>query len=57
MPWVRQWHDEVDPLYDGSPAEAYDAFLADAMGQHALTADTLTGWRPQAATRGRRATK
>ncbi|WP_322770638.1 BREX-2 system adenine-specific DNA-methyltransferase PglX, partial [Frankia sp. Cr1] len=49
MPWVRQWHNEVDPLYDGSPAEVYDAFLAEAMGRHALTADALTGWRPPAA--------
>ncbi|CAI7976828.1 Adenine-specific methyltransferase PglX [Frankia sp. Hr75.2] len=57
MPWVRQWHNEVDPLYDGSPAEVYDAFLAEAMGRHALTADALTGWRPQTVTRGRRATK
>ncbi|WP_322749519.1 MULTISPECIES: BREX-2 system adenine-specific DNA-methyltransferase PglX [unclassified Frankia] len=57
MPWVRQWHNEVDPLYDGSPAEVYDAFLAEAMGRHALTADALTGWRPPAATRGRRGAK
>lgn len=57
MPWVRQWHNEVDPLYDGSPAEVYDAFLADAMGRHNLTADALADWRPQAAARGRRATK
>lgn len=55
MPWVRQWHNDVDPLYDGSPAEVYDAFLAETMGRHALTADTLTGWRPPAATRGRAA--
>ncbi len=57
MPWVRQWHHEVDPLYDGSPAEVYDAFLAETMGRHNLTADALTGWRPPATTRGRRATR
>lgn len=57
MPWVRQWHNDIDPVYDGSPAEVYDAFLAEAMGRHALTADALTGWRPQTVTRGRRATK
>ncbi|WP_035741757.1 BREX-2 system adenine-specific DNA-methyltransferase PglX [Parafrankia elaeagni] len=57
MPWVRQWHNEIDPLYDGSPAEVYDAFLADTMGQLNLTEDTLTSWRPPAPTRGRRPTK
>ncbi|WP_261574302.1 BREX-2 system adenine-specific DNA-methyltransferase PglX [Frankia gtarii] len=55
MPWVRQWHNDVDPLYDGSPAEVYDAFLAEATGRHNLTADALTTWRPPATTRGRRA--
>ncbi|WP_112106295.1 BREX-2 system adenine-specific DNA-methyltransferase PglX, partial [Parafrankia sp. Ea1.12] len=44
MPWVRQWHDEVDPLYDGSPAEVYDAFLADTLGQLNLTEDALASW-------------
>ncbi|TCJ33277.1 BREX-2 system adenine-specific DNA-methyltransferase PglX [Parafrankia sp. BMG5.11] len=57
MPWVRQWHDEVDPLYDGSPAEVYDAFLAETMGQLTLTEDALASWRPPAPTRGRRPTK
>lgn len=46
MPWVRQWHNEVDPLYDGSPAEYYDAFLADTMTQLNLTEDALATWRP-----------
>ncbi|MCM3886262.1 BREX-2 system adenine-specific DNA-methyltransferase PglX [Frankia sp. R82] len=55
MPWVRQWHNEVDPMYDGSPAEVYDAFLADVMGRNNLTADALTGWRPAPAARGRKA--
>ncbi|WP_255720659.1 BREX-2 system adenine-specific DNA-methyltransferase PglX [Frankia sp. CiP3] len=55
MPWVRQWHDEVDPRYDGSPAEVYDAFLADTMGQLTLTEEALTSWRPPTPTRGRRA--
>ncbi|WP_255739375.1 BREX-2 system adenine-specific DNA-methyltransferase PglX, partial [Frankia sp. CiP3] len=57
MPWVRQWHNEVDPRYDGSPAEVYDAFLADTMGQLTLTEDALASWRPPAPTRGRRATQ
>ncbi|MCA1655573.1 MAG: BREX-2 system adenine-specific DNA-methyltransferase PglX, partial [Pseudonocardiaceae bacterium] len=27
LPWVRQWHTEIDPAYGTSPAEAYDGFL------------------------------
>nr|MDT0663761.1 BREX-2 system adenine-specific DNA-methyltransferase PglX [Micromonospora sp. DSM 115978] len=53
MPWVRQWHNEIDPLYDGSPAEVYDAFLAESMNRLHLTDEALTAWRPPATTRGR----
>ncbi len=27
LPWVRQWHIEIDPAYGTSPADAYDGFL------------------------------
>ena len=29
MPWVRQWHGEVDPAFGQSPADAYDDYLDD----------------------------
>ncbi|MDT3441471.1 BREX-2 system adenine-specific DNA-methyltransferase PglX [Pseudofrankia sp. BMG5.37] len=54
LPWVRQWHNEIDPLYDGSPAEVYDAFLSDARARLHLTDEALSAWRPQAAGRGRK---
>lgn len=28
MPWVRQWHNEIDPTFGQSPADAYAAYLA-----------------------------
>ena len=33
MPWVRQWHAEVDGRFGISPAEAYDAYLAAPAGE------------------------
>ncbi|SBW22686.1 hypothetical protein FDG2_2982 [Candidatus Protofrankia californiensis] len=54
LPWVWQWHNEVDPAYDGSPADVYADFLSERAGRLHLTDETLTSWRPPAAARGRR---
>jgi hypothetical protein len=54
LPWVRQWHDEVDPAYDGSPADVYSDFLAERSGRLHLTDEKLTSWRPPEAARGRK---
>ncbi len=54
LPWVRQWHGEFDPLYDGSPAEVYEGFLADCTNRLRLREDGLTDWHPPAAPHGRR---
>jgi hypothetical protein len=53
MPWVRQWHNEVDRNFSQSPAEAYDAYLTSEREARNLTEDTLRTWRPPQAQRGR----
>lgn len=52
-PWVRQWHNEIDPEYGESVADTIDAELTSRLNEHHLTATDLTGWRP-AQTAGRR---
>ena len=54
MPWVRQWHNELDRNFSQSPAEAYDAYLTSEREARNLTEDTLIAWRPPQAQRGRR---
>ena len=54
-PWVRQWHNEIDPEYGESVADTIDEELAARLAEHRLTVIDLTGWRPAAPTRGRRA--
>ena len=54
-PWVRQWHNEIDPEYGESVADTIDDELATRLAEHHLTVVDLTGWRPAATTRGRRA--
>ncbi|MFE7200853.1 BREX-2 system adenine-specific DNA-methyltransferase PglX [Pseudonocardia alni] len=54
MPWVRQWHGEYDPEWDGTPAEEYQTFLDQQRADRRLTEQALRDWRPAAPTRGRR---
>jgi hypothetical protein len=54
-PWVRQWHNEIDPEYGESVADTIDEELNARLAEHHLTVVDLTGWRPAAPTRGRRA--
>ena len=51
LPWVRQWHGDIDPAFGISPADAYAGYLEDQQLRHGVTASDLTGWRPQPAGR------
>jgi hypothetical protein len=53
MPWVRQWHGEVDPGFGMSPAEAYAGYLEDQQRRCGVTSSDLTAWRPSLSGRGR----
>jgi hypothetical protein len=37
MPWVRQWHNETDPVFGQSPADALDVYLASQRERHGIT--------------------
>lgn len=54
-PWVRQWHNKIDPEYGESVADTIDSELAGRLAEYHLTTTDLTTWRPAPATRGRRA--
>ncbi|OBA59965.1 DNA methylase [Mycobacterium sp. 1100029.7] len=55
-PWVRQWHNQIDPEYGESVADTIDAELTSRLNEHHLTVTDLTSWRPpQTGRRGRRA--
>jgi len=46
LPWVKQWHSDYDPDWDGSPAEQIAQWLADQQERHHLTDADLADWRP-----------
>lgn len=52
-PWVRQWHNEIDPEYGESVADTIDSELTTRLDEHHLTVTDLTTWRPEQKTRGR----
>ncbi|MET7391906.1 BREX-2 system adenine-specific DNA-methyltransferase PglX [Dactylosporangium sp. NPDC005572] len=54
LPWVKQWHNDFDPLYGGSPADIYEAHLSEVAGRLHVTDAAMSNWRPPKAARGRR---
>lgn len=52
-PWVRQWHNEIDPEFGESVADTIDSELKTRLIEQQLTETDLTGWRPEPPTRGR----
>jgi hypothetical protein len=57
VPWLKQWHNDLDPSFGERMGDYYAGFLADEARSHGLTLDTLAAWTPPAAPvrRGRRA--
>lgn len=53
-PWVRQWHNKIDPEYGESVADTIDEELTTRLNEHHLTVTDLTSWRPAPTARGRR---
>jgi hypothetical protein len=53
MPWVRQWHNEIDPAFGISPAQEYDAYLTTILEECGLTEEALRNWLPPLSRRGR----
>jgi len=54
-PWLRQWHDEPDPEYGGSPAAYISTFLSQRLAEVERTREELAAWRPAPPRRGRAA--
>lgn len=46
LPWVHQWHAEVDPVYGAAPGDIYDGFLDAQLGELELSRAGLAAWVP-----------
>lgn len=57
LPWVKQWHADLDPTFGMSMADFCAAQLEERMTQLNVSTTDLKAWRPAPATRGRRTVK
>ncbi|MEW8051273.1 MAG: hypothetical protein AB2809_12940 [Candidatus Thiodiazotropha sp.] len=54
IPWLKQWHNEVDPEYGERLGDYYEGFLLEELRQFDLSRDDLIAWEFPVATRGGR---
>jgi hypothetical protein len=54
LPWVAQWHAEVDPEFGVRPADAYGGFLDEQLLRLGLTRTDLANVGPEPSARARR---
>ncbi len=56
LPWLKQWHNDVDPTFNERMGDFFETFLRSELQKHGLTRQDLAAWEPPAAStrRGRR---
>jgi hypothetical protein len=56
VPWLEQWHNEVDPVYGERMGHYYKGFVSEEARAQGFTLDDLKAWKPAVAAthRGRR---
>lgn len=55
VPWLEQWHNDVDPVYGERMGDYYRGFVSDEARTLGFTLDDLRAWKPAVAEkRGRR---
>ena len=48
LPWLKQWHNEVDPEYDMRMGDYFEGFVEGECRTLQLTREQLKDWRPPA---------
>ena len=51
LPWVKQWHNDIDPEHGVRLGDEYAGFLAEELRDSGLTQQDLSAWRPPQKTR------
>jgi type I restriction-modification system DNA methylase subunit len=59
IPWLKQWHNDIDPEYNTPMGDYFDGFLQEEARSLGKTLDEIRAWEPPATTqrRGRRKKK
>jgi len=54
LPWIRQWHSEIDPEFGETAGSSFQTMLAQDSHELGLTLEEIRSWEPPATTRRRR---
>jgi hypothetical protein len=53
LPWLRQWHSEIDPDFDQRMDEFFAGFVAEEAKALSMTIEEIKAWEPPQRTSGR----
>jgi SAM-dependent methyltransferase len=54
LPWLKQWHNEVDPEFGMHMGDYFEGFIQEEARQMGKTLDQITAWEPPKKTERRR---
>ena len=57
LPWIHQWHPEIDPEFGDTAGQSYQSLLENDAHELGLTLDDIRNWQPPEKTRKARATR
>ena len=57
VPWLEQWHNEVDPVYGERMGHYYKGFVSEEARAQGFTLDDLRAWKPVTAVAAKRGRK
>jgi hypothetical protein len=46
LPWLRQWHHDIDPDYNQRMDEVFEGFVSEEAKAHGLTVAQIQAWQP-----------
>ena len=54
LPWLKQWHNDIDPVYHQRLGDFYETFLRSQLSTLGLTVEDLRAWAPSNTGRARK---
>jgi hypothetical protein len=46
LPWIHQWHPEIDPEFGETAGQSYQTLLESDAHELGLTLDEIRNWKP-----------
>jgi hypothetical protein len=53
LPWIRQWHNEIDPEFGVRMGEYFEGFVQEESRNLGLALDEIKAWKPPQRSGGR----